>query len=75
MEEKPTLLNSQMNQVSLPTPPPPPQLVYILFQETSIRRHILVGASVNMTDQCFTPSGNSLHTVDSIVLYIFHGVL
>ena len=55
MEEKPTLLNSQMNQVSLPTPPPP-QLVYILFQETSIRRHILVGASVNMTDQCFTPS-------------------
>ena len=74
MEEKPTLLNSQMNQVSLPTPSPP-QLVYILFQETSIRRHILVGASVNMTDQCFTPSGNSLPTVDLIVLDIFHGVL
>ena len=73
MEEKPTLFNSQMNQVSL-LPPPPPQGVYILFQETSIRRHILVGASVNMTDQCFSPSENSLPTVDSIVPYIFPGV-
>ena len=30
MEEKPTLLNSQMNQVSLPTPPPSPVSLYFV---------------------------------------------
>ena len=31
MEEKPTLFNSQMNQVSLTPPPPPPPLPVSLY--------------------------------------------
>ena len=41
MEEKPTLFNSQMNQVSLnPPPPPPPVSLYFVpgegHEETSL---------------------------------------
>ena len=58
MEEKSTLFNSQMNQVSLN--PPPPVSLYFVPGEGH-------GASVNMAAQRFTPSGNSFLTVDSIV--------
>ena len=38
-----------------------------VFMDRGAWRDILVGASVNMADQRFSPSGNSFLTVDSIV--------
>ena len=47
MEEKPTLFNSQMNQVSLtppPAPPPPPVSLYFVpgegHEETSLLERV-----------------------------------
>ena len=45
MEEKPTLFNSQMNQVSLtPPPPPPPVSLYFVpgegHEETSLLERV-----------------------------------
>ena len=44
MEEKPTLFNSQMNQVSLNSPPPPSEFIFFVpgegHEETSLLERV-----------------------------------